>query len=168
LDSSGVYLAHASTHRRTPRSTLEDQVETSGSSSPKISQKYPSAVLDSFQLGPFVTFRPRFFRVLCSLVLAPSIKRILVVLAPFLAFFMSTRSSRSVEQFYTHVLFYYYCLVIFSYLFLLFACMWLLWSVESEAFEGFEFQDAPEFEQPRLVEGKSPLMHAHLSYITCI
>jgi hypothetical protein len=43
-----------------------------------------------------------------------------------------------------------------------------LWSVDSEAFEGFEDQDALEFEQPSLVEGKSPLMHAHLSYITCI
>jgi hypothetical protein len=58
--------------------------------------------------------------------------------------------------------------MIVSYLFLLFACMWLLWSVESEAFESFEDQDAPEFEQSSLVEGKSSLMHAHLSYITCI
>jgi hypothetical protein len=41
-------------------------------------------------------------------------------------------------------------------------------SVESEAFKGFEDQDAPEFEQPSLIEGKSPLMHANLSYITCI
>jgi hypothetical protein len=46
--------------------------------------------------------------------------------------------------------------------------MWLLWSLESEAFEGFEDQDAPEFEQPSLVEGKSSLMHVYLSYITCI
>jgi hypothetical protein len=38
-----------------------------------------------------------------------------------------------------------------------------LWSVESKAFEGFEDQEAPEFEQPSLVEGKSSLMHAHLS-----
>jgi nitrogen fixation-related uncharacterized protein len=37
--------------------------------------------------------------------------------------------------------------MIVSYLFFLFACMSLLWSVESEAFEGFEDQDAPEFEQ---------------------
>ena len=44
----------------------------------------------------------------------------------------------------------------------------MLWYIESEAFEGFEDQDAPEFEQPSLVEGKSPLMHTHLSYITCI
>jgi hypothetical protein len=58
--------------------------------------------------------------------------------------------------------------MIVSYLFLLFACMWLLWNVESEAFEGFEDQDMPEIEKPSLVEGKSPLMHAHLSYITCI
>jgi hypothetical protein len=43
-----------------------------------------------------------------------------------------------------------------------------LWSVESEAFEGFEDQDTPEFEQPSLDEGKSSLMHAHLSYISCI
>jgi hypothetical protein len=35
-----------------------------------------------------------------------------------------------------------------------------LWNVESEAFKGFEDQDAPEFEQPSFVEGKSPLMHA--------
>jgi hypothetical protein len=35
-----------------------------------------------------------------------------------------------------------------------------LWNVESEAFEGFEDQDAPEFEQPSLVEGKSSMMHA--------
>jgi hypothetical protein len=41
-------------------------------------------------------------------------------------------------------------------------------SVESEAFKGFEDQDAPEFEQPSLIEGKSPLMHANLSYITFI
>jgi hypothetical protein len=41
-----------------------------------------------------------------------------------------------------------------------------LWSLESEAFEGFEDQDALEFEQPSLVEGKSSLMHADLSYIT--
>ena len=38
----------------------------------------------------------------------------------------------------------------------------MLWSVESEAFEGFEDQDAPEFEQPSLVEGKSSLMHTRL------
>jgi hypothetical protein len=44
----------------------------------------------------------------------------------------------------------------------------MLWNVESEVFEEFEDQDAPEFEQPSLVEGKSPLMHTHLSYITCI
>jgi hypothetical protein len=55
-----------------------------------------------------------------------------------------------------------------SYLFLLFACLLILWNVESEAFEGFEDQDALEFEQQSLVDGKSPLMHAHLSYITCI
>jgi hypothetical protein len=46
--------------------------------------------------------------------------------------------------------------------------MWLLWNVESEVFQGFVDQDAPEFEQPSLVEGKSPLMHTHLSYKTCI
>jgi hypothetical protein len=33
--------------------------------------------------------------------------------------------------------------------------MWILWDVESEAFKGFEDQDAPEFEQESLVEGKS-------------
>jgi hypothetical protein len=49
----------------------------------RISQKYPSVVLDSFQLGLFITFKPRCFRFLCKLVLAPSTKRILVVLAPF-------------------------------------------------------------------------------------
>jgi hypothetical protein len=43
-----------------------------------------------------------------------------------------------------------------------------LWNVESEAFEGFENQDALEFEQPSFVEAKSSLMHARLSYITCI
>jgi hypothetical protein len=53
----------------------------------QISQKYPSAVICSFQLGPFITFKPRFFRVLCKLVLAHSIKHILVILAPFFAFF---------------------------------------------------------------------------------
>jgi hypothetical protein len=58
--------------------------------------------------------------------------------------------------------------MIVSYLLLLFACMWILWNVESESFEGFEDQDVLEFEQQSLVEGKSPLMHAHLSYITCI
>jgi hypothetical protein len=52
------------------------------------------------QFGPFVTIRPKIFRVLYSLVPIPSLVRILVVLAPFLAFFVSTRSSRSVEQFY--------------------------------------------------------------------
>jgi hypothetical protein len=45
----------------------------------------------------------------------------------------------------------------------------MLWYVESEGFEGFEDQDVQEFEQQQsLVEGKSPLMHTHLSYITCI
>jgi hypothetical protein len=44
----------------------------------------------------------------------------------------------------------------------------MLWYVESEAFEGFEDQNAPKFEQQQgLVEGKSPLMHTRLSYITC-
>jgi hypothetical protein len=37
-----------------------------------------------------------------------------------------------------------------------------------KAFEGFEDQDATEFEKLSLVEGKSPLMHVHLSYIICI
>jgi hypothetical protein len=35
-----------------------------------------------------------------------------------------------------------------------------LWTVESEAFEGFEDQDMPEFEQQSFVEGKSSLIHA--------
>jgi hypothetical protein len=43
-----------------------------------------------------------------------------------------------------------------------------LWSIESEAFEGLEDQDAPEFEQPSFVEGKSSLMHANLPYKKCI
>jgi hypothetical protein len=44
----------------------------------------------------------------------------------------------------------------------------MVWYVESKVFEGFEDQDAPEFEQQQgLVEGKSPLMHIYLSYITC-
>jgi hypothetical protein len=45
----------------------------------------------------------------------------------------------------------------------------MLWNVESDTFEGFEDQDMQEFEQQQsLVEGKSPLMHTRLSYITCI
>jgi hypothetical protein len=51
--------------------------------------------------------------------------------------------------------------MIVSYLFLLFACMCLLRSVECEAFDGFEDQDVPEFEQSSLVEGKYSLLHAH-------
>jgi hypothetical protein len=35
-----------------------------------------------------------------------------------------------------------------------------LWTIESEAFGGFEDQDASEFEQQSFVEGKSSLMHA--------
>jgi hypothetical protein len=59
--------------------------------------KIPSRSSKFLQLGPFATFRPRIFRFLYSLVLTPSLVRILVVLAPFLAFFISTRSSRSVK-----------------------------------------------------------------------
>jgi hypothetical protein len=45
----------------------------------------------------------------------------------------------------------------------------MLYYVESEAFEGFEDHDALEFEQQQgLVEGKSPLMHTHLSYVNAL
>jgi hypothetical protein len=75
--------------------------------SPCVSQFYKYVLpqqLVSSQLDPFVTFSPRTFRFLYSLVLTSSLVRILVALAPFLAFFISTRSSRSVEQFYISVL----------------------------------------------------------------
>jgi hypothetical protein len=69
----------------------------------------PMSFLDSTKISSrssrSFSVKPRFFRVLYSLVLASSTKRILVILAPFLAFFMSTRSSRRVEQFYALVLF---------------------------------------------------------------
>jgi hypothetical protein len=48
LGSSGVCLAHASTHHRTPCSALEDQVETSGSSSPSALLSSSSRLLSSF------------------------------------------------------------------------------------------------------------------------
>jgi hypothetical protein len=45
----------------------------------------------------------------------------------------------------------------------------MMWYVESEMFERFEDPDVQEFEQQQsLVEGKSPLTHTRLSYITCI
>jgi hypothetical protein len=40
--------------------------------------------------------------------------------------------------------------------------------VESDSFEGFEDPVVQEFEQQGFVEGKYSLMHARLSYITCI
>jgi hypothetical protein len=50
LDSSGVRLARASTHRRTPRSALEDRVETSGSSSPCVLLSSSSSLLSIFSV----------------------------------------------------------------------------------------------------------------------
>jgi hypothetical protein len=88
----------------------------------RILQKNPPTVVDCLQLGPFVVFRPIFFRVLYSLVLALSTKRILVVLALFSAFFMSTRLSRSVEQFYA-----LFCFVsTIWWLFLIYSCCLLV------------------------------------------
>jgi hypothetical protein len=46
--------------------------------------------------------------------------------------------------------------------------MLVLWTVESDSFEGFEDQVVQEFEQQGFVEGKYSLMHTRLSYITCI
>jgi hypothetical protein len=50
LDSSGVRLARASTHHRTPRSALGDRVETLGSSSPHVLLSSSSSLLSSFSI----------------------------------------------------------------------------------------------------------------------
>jgi hypothetical protein len=89
----------------------------------RYSQKYPSNIGDSLKFSPFSLFQPSFFSNLYRLVPTPSLGHNLVVLAPILVFFMSTRSSRSVDWFYATVLFCLICLVTVSYLFLLYACM---------------------------------------------
>jgi hypothetical protein len=50
LDSSGVRLARASTHRRTPRSALGDRVDTLGSSSPHVLLSSSSSLPSSFSV----------------------------------------------------------------------------------------------------------------------
>jgi hypothetical protein len=50
LDSSGVRLARASTHRRIPCSALGDRVDTSGSSNPHVLLRSSSSLLSSFSV----------------------------------------------------------------------------------------------------------------------